>query len=140
MDWLAAGKVAVLLPMQSSGTAKAKTQGLPVEEFDTHHFKEGVNISSAYGQLALLNRAPHPNAAKVFVNWFLSREGQTTLQKTMSAPGDAKNSRRIDVPKEHIPAAESRRDGMKYFDIDDPETKDINPAIRLIDEVFANKK
>ena len=29
---------------------------------------------------------------------------------------------------------------MKYFDIDDPETKDINPAIKLIDEIFAGKK
>jgi hypothetical protein len=29
---------------------------------------------------------------------------------------------------------------MKYFDIDDPETKDINPAIKLIDEVLAGKK
>ena len=55
----------------------------------------------------------------------------------MSTPGDAKNSRRIDVPKEHIPTAERRGDGMKYFDIDDPETKDINPAIKLIDDIFA---
>ena len=140
MDWLAAGKVAVLLPAQSSGTAKAKAQGLPVEEFDAHQFKEGVNISSAFGQVALMNRAPHPNAAKVFVNWLLSREGQTTLQKVMSTPGDPKNSRRVDVPKEHIPSAERRRDGIKYFNTDDPETKDINPAIKLIDEVFAAKK
>ena len=29
---------------------------------------------------------------------------------------------------------------MKYFDIDDPETKDINPAIKLIDEIFAGTK
>ncbi len=139
MDWLGTGKVALLLPMQSSGTAKAKVQGLPVDEFDTNQFKEGVNISSAFGQVALVNRAPHPNAAKVFVNWLLSREGQTTLQKIMSTPGDPKNSRRIDVPKEHIPTAERRRDGMKYFDIDDPETKDINPAIKLIDDIFAGK-
>jgi iron(III) transport system substrate-binding protein len=139
MDWLGTGKVALLLPMQSSGTAKAKAQGLPVDEFDTNQFKEGVNISSAFGQVALVNRAPHPNAAKVFVNWLLSREGQRTLQKVMSTPGDPKNSRRIDVPKEHIPTAERRRDGMKYFDIDDPETKDINPAIKLIDSIFAGK-
>lgn len=139
MDWLAAGKVALLLPMQSSGTAKAKAQGLPVDEFETNHFKEGVNISSAYGQIALVNRAPHPNAAKVYVNWFLSREGQTLLQKTMSAPGDPKNSRRIDVPKDHIPVSERRRDGMKYFDIDDPDNKDINPAIKLIDEVLSGR-
>ncbi len=137
MDWLAAGKVAVLLPMQSSGTAQAKAQGLPVDEFDTNQLREGVSISSAFGQVALMNRAPHPHAAKVFVNWLLSREGQTTLQKVMSRPGDAKNSRRVDISKEHIPTAERRRDGMKYFDIDDPETKDINPAIRLIDEIFS---
>ena len=140
MDWLAAGKVAALLPMQSSGTAKAKAQGLPVDEFESSHFKEGVNISSAYGQIALVNRAPHPNAAKVYINWFLSREGQTTLQKIMSTPGDPKNSRRIDVNKEHIPVSERRRDGMKHFDIDDPETKDINPAIKLIDEVLTARK
>lgn len=140
MDWLANGKVAALLPMQSSQTAKAKTQGLPVDEFEAYHFKEGVNISSSYGQVALMNRAPHPNAAKVFVNWLLSREGQMTLQKVMSAPGDPKNSRRIDIPKDHIPPAERRRDGMKYFDVDDPETKDINPAIKLIDEVLSGKR
>ena len=29
---------------------------------------------------------------------------------------------------------------MKYFDIDDPETKNINPAIKLIDEIFAGTK
>lgn len=140
MDWLANGKVSALLPMQSSGTAKAKGQGLPVDEFETNQFKEGVNISSAYGQIALVNRAPHPNAAKVFINWWLSREGQTLLQKTMSTPGDPKNSRRIDIPKDHIPASERRRDGMKYFDIDDPETKDINPAIKLIDEALSGRK
>lgn len=140
MDWLANGKVAALLPMQSSGTAKAKSQGLPVDEFDANHFKEGVNISSAYGQIGLMNRAPHPNAAKVFINWWLSREGQMTLQRVMSEPGNPKNSRRTDVPKDHIPPAERRRDGMKYFDIDDPETKDINPAIKLIDEVLSGKR
>ncbi|MBI4287449.1 MAG: extracellular solute-binding protein [Chloroflexi bacterium] len=28
---------------------------------------------------SLLNNAPHPNAAKVFINWALSREGQATI-------------------------------------------------------------
>ena len=139
MDWLAAGKIAVLMPMQSSGTAKAKAQGLPVDEFDANHFKEGVNISSAFGQVALMNRAPHPNAAKVFVNWLLSRAGQTIFQNVMSTSGDPKNSRRVDVPKDQIPPAERRREGMKYFEIDDPETKDITPAVKLIDEIFAGR-
>jgi ABC-type Fe3+ transport system substrate-binding protein len=105
-----------------------------------YHFKEGVNLSSAFGSLALMNRAPHPNAAKVFINWLLSRDGQTLFQKVMSQPGDSRNSRRIDVPKDHIPLDEQRRDKMSYFDTDDPDTKDLNPAMKLLDEILAAKK
>ena len=140
VDWLAVGKFALSMPTQSSYTAKANAQGLPVDEFDPHHFKEGSSIAAAFGQMALMNRAPHPNAAKVFVNWLLSREGQTAFQKILSAPGDAKNSRRIDVPKDHIPATERRGEGLKYFDADEPDTKDITPAMKLMDEIFAGRK
>jgi hypothetical protein len=55
-------------------------------------------------------------------------------------PGDAKNSRRIDVPKDHIPVSERRDQGVKYFDAEDPDTKDIAPAMKLMDEIFAGKK
>jgi ABC-type Fe3+ transport system substrate-binding protein len=48
--------------------------------------------------LGIPSRAPHPNAAKVFINWFLSREGQMALQK-FGRP-DAHNSRRIDISKD----------------------------------------
>jgi ABC-type Fe3+ transport system substrate-binding protein len=113
---------------------------LPVDEFSPYHFKEGVNLSSAFGSLALMNRAPHPNAAKVFINWLLSRDGQTLFQKVMSQPGDARNSRRADVPKDHIPADEQRRDKMSYFDTDDPDTKDLNPAMKLLDEILGGKR
>jgi len=139
IDWLAAGKYLLCLPVQGGTVFKAKNQGLPVDQFDSYHFKEGVNLSSAFGSLALMNHAPHPNAAKVFVNWLLSREGQTLFQKVISLPGDARNSRRIDVPKDHIPADEQRRDKMPYFDTDDPDTKDLTPAIKLLDEIFAGK-
>ena len=123
MDWLAVGKFALSMPTQSSYTAKAKAQGLPVDEFDPQHLKEGASIAVAFGQLALMNRAPHPNAAKVFVNWLLSREGQSAFQRAISSPGDAKNSRRIDVPKDHIPASGAARRRGKYFDADDPDTQ-----------------
>ena len=140
LDWLAAGKFALAMPTQSSYTAKAKAQGLPVDEFDPHHFKEGASLSVAFGQLALMNRAPHPNAAKVFVNWLLSREGQSAFQRIISTPGDAKNSRRIDVPKDHIPASERRSDGGKYFDPNDLNSRDMTPVTKLMDEIFAGKK
>jgi iron(III) transport system substrate-binding protein len=140
VDWLAAGKYSLCLPIQGGTIYKAKNQGLPVDQFEAYHFKEGVNLSSAFGSLALLNRAPHPNAAKVFINWLLSREGQTLFQKVISQPGDARNSRRIDVPKDHIPSDEQRRDNMSYFDTDNADTKDLTPAMKLLDEILAGKK
>jgi iron(III) transport system substrate-binding protein len=140
VDWLAVGKFALSIPTQSSYTAKAKSQGLPVDEFDPHHFKEGAALAVAFGQLALMNRAPHPNAAKVYINWLLSRAGQTAFQRAVSSPGDAKNSRRVDVPKDHIPASEQRVEGGKYFDAEDPDTKDITPVMKLMDEIFAGKR
>ena len=140
VDWLGSGKFALCLPVQGGTIFKAKNQGLPVDQFESYHFKEGVNLSSAFGSLALLNRAPHPNAAKVFVTWLLSREGQTLFQKVISVPGDARNSRRIDVPKDHIPPDEQRRDRMPYFDTDDPDTKDLTPVMKLLDEIVAAKK
>jgi ABC-type Fe3+ transport system substrate-binding protein len=47
--------------------------------------------------LALLKNPAHSNAAKVFLNWLLSKEGQETYQK-----GIGESTRRLDVdaPKE----------------------------------------
>ena len=140
VDWLAVGKFALSMPTQGSYSAQAKAQGLPVDEFDPHHFKEGASLSVAFGQLALMNRAPHPNAAKVFVNWLLSREGQSAFQRIISTPGEVKNSRRIDVAKDHIPASERRVEGTKYFDPDDLNSRDVTPVTKLMDEIFAGKK
>jgi len=44
-------------------------------------------------QVFMLKGAPHPNATKVFVNWLLSKDGQTAFAKATR-----ENSRRTDVP------------------------------------------
>ena len=48
-----------------------------------------LNMEAIY----LYNRAPHPNAAKLFINWALTREGQTAFTQHTQIP-----SRRTDVP------------------------------------------
>lgn len=49
--------------------------------------------------IQLLNKAPHPNAAKLYLNWFLSREGQGEITKIVGFA-----SRRTDVepPNENM--------------------------------------
>ncbi|HZD41183.1 MAG TPA: hypothetical protein VE131_10705, partial [Terriglobales bacterium] len=63
-------------------------------------FKDyGTHIGTGAGCIALLRRAPHRNAARVFINWFLDREGQMTWTKAVNL-----QTRRLDVPADSIPS------------------------------------
>ena len=100
-DWLASGKFLLCIRCNAgSEIGKAKEQGLPIGSLDTESWKEGASSSAAGGTLGVPSRGTHPNAAKVFINWFLSPEGQIALQK-FGRP-DAHNSRRIDIPKDDV--------------------------------------
>ena len=82
----------------------AKSQGLPVDEFDDLQWKEGAQLTTGGGSMSLIKGAPNPNAARVFINWFLSRRGQIALQKYTDLYGeDPPNSRRVDIPKDMLP-------------------------------------
>lgn len=133
-DWLAQGRFAICFGCKDS--MRAKNQGLPVDDFETHRWKEGVSFSSGGGSLSLPNQAPHPNAAKVFINWFLSRRGQIALQK-LGDVDDSPNSRRIDIPKDDVlPGNRMVPDG-KYFDVVKPEYADQKPIADLAKEIMA---
>jgi ABC-type Fe3+ transport system substrate-binding protein len=56
--------------------ARARKQGLPVDDFVTADWKKRSGISAGGGAISLMNQAPHPNAAKLLINWFLSAKGQ----------------------------------------------------------------
>ena len=133
-NWLAQGKFAICIGCKDS--QRAKNQGLPVDDFDTTHWKEGSSFSAGGGSLAYMNQAPHPNAAKVFINWFLSRKGQIALQK-LGDVDDPANSRRIDIPKDDIPSENRLQPGVKYFDVVKPEYGDMKPIFDLAKEIMA---
>jgi ABC-type Fe3+ transport system substrate-binding protein len=63
---------------------------LPVKPVPT--FEEGTYASVGNGGPIVIKNPPHPNAAKVFINWFLSREGQEIYSRAF---GHA--TRRLDV-------------------------------------------
>jgi iron(III) transport system substrate-binding protein len=62
-----------------------------------------------FGAVALMDKAPHPNAAIVYLNWLLSKEGQMDYVKS------GRNSRRLDVPPSD--RALAGKPGMRYEDI-----------------------
>lgn len=136
-DWLASGKYAICLFVDGHRLLDApKRQGLPVDWFGPRTFREGAILGSASGNTGLINRAPHPNAARVAVNWLLSRDGQIAYQKIFEKP----DSRRIDIPKDDVPAYSKRVEGVRYVASDKPEWMDLKPILKLINEVWKDKK
>jgi ABC-type Fe3+ transport system substrate-binding protein len=132
-DWTAQGKF-VFCFFCSGEIEKAKEQGLPVDVLDVG-WKEGAGIVSHSGNLALMRNAPHPNAARIFINWLLSREGQIETQRVLAKIQPA-DSRRIDIPKDDVPPDVRRKEGVRYMDMDSrPEYSEIEPVRKLLNEV-----
>ena len=137
-DSLASGKFSICIRCTTGGeVGRGMQHGPPIDYLDTEDWKEGSSSSAAGGTLGLPSRAPHPNAAKVFINWFLSREGQIALQK-LGRP-DAHNSRRIDIPKDDVDPYNRLGQGKRYFDLARPEYQDLTPIFKLVKEVLPQK-
>ena len=137
-DWLAAGKYSLCLCRHQS-ISEAKSQGLPVDLMEPGQFKEGVGVETRAKTMVLMNQAPHPNAAKVFLNWFLSREGQSDFQKTSAKYIDAgaEGSLRIDISKDEIPPRNRLNPGVKYVPQWNPEFFEMKPIAKVISEAQA---
>ena len=138
-DWLGAGKFAICF--FCSEILKAKGQGMPVDEFHTAQWKELRAISAGnMGSVVLPSHPPHPNAARVFVNWLLSREGQTALQRTTNTPTNSEESLRIDIPKDVVRSEVRRVDGIKYLLVDKPEFIDMTPIYEIVSKALAQAR
>jgi len=134
-DWLAQGRYLLCVGCRES--TKAKNQGLPVDELDNVDWKEGLELTTGGGSMSLIKGGPNPNAAKLFINWFLSRRGQIALQKYSDLYGeDAPNSRRTDIPKDMLMPGSRLITGKKYFDVSDPKYADMTPMFNLIKDVI----
>lgn len=132
-NWLATGKFPLCHLCREID--KAAQQGLPVDEIAADKIKEGGTIGGGGSSvLALLNRAPHPNAAKLFINWYLSRQGQAIWQHVMNKKEvEASDSMRIDIAKDEVLPDGKRVPGREYQVIGflNPE-----PVQKLLQEIL----
>ena len=87
---LAKGKIALSVGLSYYSFIPFAKAGLPVKSVPTP--RDEIYVSGGSGNVAIIKGAPHPNAAKVFVNWFLGQEGQETYSRAM---GQA--TRRLDI-------------------------------------------
>jgi ABC-type Fe3+ transport system substrate-binding protein len=109
-DWLARGTHPISLGAQSSDVEKMTTEGFPLKEI--YGFPDlPPALTGAPWLLTLMNKAPHPNAARVFVNWIVSKEGLEIYSRA-----ESRAMLRTDADQSFISAEEMPRDGVKYFD------------------------
>jgi iron(III) transport system substrate-binding protein len=111
-EWAVRAKYPIAIGMDDTYLKifQEKGIGLNVKPFAFDTRGGGGRIGPGFGTIMLINRAPHPSAAKVFVNWVLSREGQTAYVKASQI-----NGRRLDV-SEGPPETQPKK-GVVYFNI-----------------------
>ena len=93
-EWVARGKYAAALAPDKATSAELVRAGAPLAYPD---LKEPRPTSSGPGNLMVFDKAPHPNAIKLFTNWLLSKEGAAVYSQAHGLP-----STRLDVPPEGI--------------------------------------
>jgi len=131
-DWLSSGKFPLCFLCRRID--RAALQGLPVAELDPYSVVEKPGIGSGSGALVLINRQPHPSAAKVFINWFLSLEGQIAFRQANTDEFRV-GSLREDLPQEILPPLARRRKDREYLLINRPEWMDFKPIQALLDQL-----
>lgn len=97
--------------------------------------KEGLHITSQ--GMSFLANVPHPNAAKMFINWFYSKEGQTVYNQNHRSV-----SLRKDVSQDHLPPQERYVDGRPFFiqALEDVEPGRPAETLILARQIFEEKK
>ena len=139
VDWLAAGKGVVCVPCDDAELASAKEQRLPVQSV-THTLKEGDYIAGGQGVISLVTPAPHLRAAEIFLNWFLSREGQSLFQEQSVKSGQRNaNSRRIDIAKDIIAPEYRLRDDAIFWENGPNVDQETAEATKLLKAVLAKR-
>ncbi len=138
IDWLGAGKFH--LAFFVSDIDDAANKGLPVKFFEPGSFKEGAFVGPTQGGITLFKNAPHPNAAKVAINWLLSQEGQNAYQSVFAQLHDVRQSMREDISKDIIPPAYRRIKGVRYIYSGRPDWLDTAEVAKLIKEAQREAK
>jgi iron(III) transport system substrate-binding protein len=109
-DALAKGTLVIALGLSQRFVDPFVRAGLPLKPLMS--IKEGMGGSNGFGTVAVLKNAPNPNAAKLYINWLLGREGQDLFGRALT-----QGTRRLDVDTKWL----TKFDSAAAKDITTPE-------------------
>ena len=110
-QWLGGGEVEIALPLNHDGIKGFADKGLPVEWARLED-----PLYAELSTVGVLGMAPHPNAARLLVDYILSKEGQTVMAKSGKSVmrDDVSIKDGIDRKKLHFLSAQARTGADKY--------------------------
>ncbi|MGH7845340.1 MAG: ABC transporter substrate-binding protein [Candidatus Binatia bacterium] len=118
-EWVVRGQYPIGIGLSDTHLSQFQKEGVGLN-VKSLILPETTAVNSGFGAVALLDRAPHPNAAKVFINWVLSRAGQATI-----APAVRVNSRRLDVVVVEPPTRVSEEQFKTWFHVSRQENEKL---------------
>ncbi len=107
IEWVARGKFPIGLLPNPDPMAEFLKLGAPVDPVSV---EGGIFVTCAAGAFSIPTRLAHPNAARLFINWLLTREGATVFSKGFGNP-----SSRVDVPTEDFNPVLLLKPGVKFY-------------------------
>ena len=110
--------------------ADARDLSLPVDEIQ-YSFQEGT-IGTLRSAMAVVDQAPNPNAAKLWVNWLLSKEGQTVWNELNAEAEPQRLALRTDVPQGNVSDAlweRSLNPNLEFIE------ENVEEVAKAVDEV-----
>lgn len=129
-ELLVRGEYAIVLGPSTPYILKLLEAGAPVKVVK---IKEGT--AGAGWSVMIIKNAPHPNAARLFINWFISKEGQYVFSYAGKVPAYRK-----DVSQDHIHPYYRLTPDYKQI----PITKDFldtwAKAVELAADIFKTRR
>jgi iron(III) transport system substrate-binding protein len=109
-EWIARGTYLIGVGSVDRTVEPLRRENLPIEIITSLEDAPGY-LTGGSSVLKLVKDSPHPNAARVLVNWLASKEGQDIFEFASGHP-----SRRVDTSRKGIPAHRIPKPGIKYLD------------------------
>jgi ABC-type Fe3+ transport system substrate-binding protein len=113
-DWVAHGSYPIGIGVTHQYLVEYYKAGLPLKEMNVSDIPQ--TLAGGFGLVNLWTNAPHPNAAKVFVNWIASKDGVTVYAQLENGVPV-----RSDVDPTWVSPEQVPQPGVKYFDTYEPE-------------------
>ncbi len=134
LEWISVGKFAVGVGHSELQLAELRNLGIPNIKTQPA-LKEGTYTAAGFSSLIVFVDPPHPNAARVYLNWFLSKEGQILWTTTTSYP-----SRRVDMDDVIAKYSDSEaiiKPGVTYINTYNEDSLAVrDKLVPLLNEVF----